>query len=136
VIGQLDTLVAPMGVTVDAFVGVANVGLSDLRCNPDEVAAVCPIPVSHFTKGPPEEYQVKLMVHPTTFDTKLGREVVLLPAKELGLPPIYHQPWGGYRYRVLVYRTAFGIVWGITARIIHDVVSRMSGIAREGTPGT
>ncbi len=44
VLGALDTLIAPMGAVVDAYVGIADIGsLAELRPNADEVAesSVC-----------------------------------------------------------------------------------------------
>jgi peroxisomal coenzyme A diphosphatase NUDT7 len=125
VIGQLDTLVAPTGMTIDAFVAMTTAAVSDLRHNPAEVAELCLVPISVFAPEKVEEYSVRLTVHPTAVDDKTGQEVVLFPAKELGLPARYHEAWGGHRHRVFVYRTSFGVVWGLTGRLIHDVAQRM-----------
>jgi 8-oxo-dGTP pyrophosphatase MutT (NUDIX family) len=126
VIGPLDTLVAPMGATVDAFVGVAEIsGIDEISPNRDEVESVFAMPVSYFENNAPLKYHAHLKVHPFTVDEKTGEEVVLFPARELGLPERYEKPWGGMKHTIYVYRVGQGIIWGITARFILDVVNRL-----------
>ena len=59
-------------------------------------------------------------------EAKNGRETVLLPVKELGLPETYHQPWHGRPHRILVYPTSKGPVWGITAEIVSEIIKLLS----------
>ena len=131
IIGRINTLVAPMGVTVDAFVGIADVSLDDLSINTQEVERVISLPVTYFLTHQPDRYNVKIEVHPTTTDEKSGKETVLLPVEELGLPEIYKKPWGNYLYKVLVYKTDQGMIWGITARIVHEVAAKIEKIKNE-----
>jgi peroxisomal coenzyme A diphosphatase NUDT7 len=130
IIGRINTLVAPMGVTVDVFVGIADISLDELSVNPCEVERVITLPVSYFQKHRPERYNVKVEVHSTTVDAATGEQIVLLPVEQLGLPDRYKKPWGNYLYKVLVYRTDQGVIWGITARIVNDVAEKFSKIAR------
>jgi len=125
VIGGMDTVVALMGATVDVFIGAADVALSDMRINRAEVEKAFTLPVSFFEAREPEEYHVRLTIHPSYMDEETGEEVVLLPAEELGLPHRYRKPWGGYKYRVLAYKTPQGVIWGITARIISEFINRL-----------
>lgn len=126
VIGPLGTLVASMGAIVDAFVGVARIDdLNELRINRSEVRSVFTIPVSRFETVPPDEYQALVRVHPTCIDEDTGQEVVLFPAGQLGLPKRYTRPWGTARQRILVYRVEQRMVWGITARLIYELVRRL-----------
>lgn len=126
VIGALDTLVAPMGATVEAFVGVADIkSLKDLTPNKDEVESVFTVPVSFFEKHEPKTYQAILKVHPSITDEKTGVETVLFPARELGLPEKYAQPWGNMKHPIHVYNVKQGAIWGITARFILDVVNKL-----------
>lgn len=37
IIGRLNTIVAPMGATVDAFIGIAKIGIEEICINPREV---------------------------------------------------------------------------------------------------
>ncbi len=123
--GQLDTLVASIGATVDSFIAVLNIkGLDELSVNIDEVEKVFTIPVNNFIDNQPEEYKVRLEVQPS-YTNKKGESVTLLPGKELGLPEAYHKPWGGLHHRVLVYKTENGVIWGITAEIINELVSKL-----------
>jgi len=124
VIGRLDTVVALMGTTVDVVVGTAELGVDAMRINREEVAKVFTLPVRYFVEHPPEEYQVMVTLHPSCLDPKSGKEICLLPSVELGLGERYYRPWGGYRAKVYVYRTEHGVIWGITARIINDLVRR------------
>jgi 8-oxo-dGTP pyrophosphatase MutT (NUDIX family) len=125
VIGRFDTLVASMGATVDAFLGLLDItDTENLTLNPDEVEKVFTLPVSFFINNPPESYPVRLVVEPS-YIGKDGKEVILFPAKELGLPEIYHKPWGKAMHRVLVYKTPVETIWGITAEIVHDMISKI-----------
>jgi peroxisomal coenzyme A diphosphatase NUDT7 len=126
VIGPLDVLIAPMGATVDAFVGIAEIkGLDEIIPNRDEVAEVFTVPVSYFEKKAPQKYKAELKVHPAVLDEKTGKEIVLFPARELGLPERYAKPWGGMKHTIYVYEVAGHIIWGLTARLIVDIVNRL-----------
>ena len=120
--GILDTLIGPMGVTVDPFIGTLEINsVDDIKYDKEEVEKVFMIPVSFFEANKPEEYYVRLEVHPTEIDRN-GIKIETLPVKELKLPDRYSRPWGGRKNRVLVYRTDEGVIWGITAALINEVV--------------
>ncbi len=122
--GRLDTLIASAGVLVDSFIGRLEIeGLAELSINKKEVAEVFCLPVSFFANNPPEEYKVRLMVEPSYKEN--GEEIVLLPARKLGLPAKYHKPWGGTKYRIYVYKTTKGPIWGITAELITEVIKHL-----------
>ncbi|MFN2268836.1 MAG: CoA pyrophosphatase [Desulfonatronovibrio sp.] len=124
-VGRLDTLVSVLGATVDPFLSVIQTqALSSLKINPKEVAEVFTLPVSVFCEDNLETYSVRLIAQ-SSYTNKKGKEVTLLPGEDLGLPEIYHKDWGGMHHRVLVYKTEQGILWGITAEIIHDMVSKI-----------
>lgn len=124
IIGQLDTVVSLMGVTIDAFLAVLDLPqVSDLPINTAEVEKVFTIPVSYFENTDPAAYKVNITVHPSYINEK-GEEVVTFPAKELGLPEHYSKPWGDAQNNVYVYDKTEGPIWGITARLIKDLVSR------------
>ncbi len=123
--GQMDTLVASAGVTVDSFLAVLDIKFpDDLVLNEDEVEKTFTLPVSYFREIQPEVYKVRLEVQPS-YTNRKGDEVTLFPSKELGLPERYHKPWGGLHHRVLVYKTDEGIIWGITAEIIFDIINKL-----------
>lgn len=124
IIGRLDTVFSVIGSTVDAFVGVIDINsLDDLNINPDEVEKVFSVPVSYFENTEPEVYRVSITANPS-YINHAGEEVVLLPAKELGLPEMYTRPWGNIMNNVYVYKVAGETIWGITARLIRDVISK------------
>ena len=126
VLGRLDTLIAPMGAVVEAFVGVADIrGLEEIRANAEEVEYVFSVPVSYFENNEPEKFPVLMQMHPARIDEKTGEEVVLFPAGELGLPERYSRPWGGMKHTIYVYRVKENTIWGITAMFIVDVVRKL-----------
>lgn len=128
IIGNLDTVIATMGATVDAFLGVIDISsLDDLQINPAEVEKVFAIPVSFFEDNEPEAYKVNVTVHPS-YINEAGEEVISLPAKELGLPERYTKPWGNVMGNVFVYRIEGVPIWGMTARLIRDVVAKLKSL--------
>jgi 8-oxo-dGTP pyrophosphatase MutT (NUDIX family) len=130
VVGQLDTIIAPMGATVESFIGLLDKEvLSGIKIDSREVEEFFTLPISHFKKVGAERYFVRLQIHPSFIDES-GKEVTLLPSKDLGLPDKYQKPWGGNKYRVLVYKTTKGVIWGITAEIIYELINR-SAISAE-----
>jgi 8-oxo-dGTP pyrophosphatase MutT (NUDIX family) len=121
IIGKVGTLVAPMGVTVDAFVGVLSINnLDDLSIDKNEVEKVFLVSVEHFLKWKPEEYSVKLEVHPSYTDEN-GKKIELLPVQKLGLPSRYSKPWKNGVHRILVYNSTEEVIWGITAEIVYEL---------------
>ena len=121
ILGKIGTLVAPMGVTVDAFVGLISIKSQDeLSIDKNEVEKVFLVPIDHFLKKKPEEYTVKLEVHPSYKDEN-GKNVELLPVQKLGLPERYSKPWKNGFHRVLVYNSAEEVIWGITAEIVFEL---------------
>lgn len=128
IFGSLDMIFANMGATVDAFLGVVNINsLEDLRINTDEVERVFTIPVSYFENTQPETYKVNIMVHPS-YITETGEEIVSFPARKLGLPERYTRPWGNILSNIFVYKVAEVTIWGITARLIKDVIEKIKSI--------
>lgn len=125
-VGALGTLVTSMGATVDAYVGIGRFkGLEELRINDSEIKSAFIVPVSFFENSLPEKYEAVVRVHPTCVDERTGQDVALFPAGHLGLPERYTRPWGTTRHRILVYRAGKRLVWGITARLIYELVRRM-----------
>ncbi len=125
VIGRLDSVFAPMGAMVHVFVGVADVEPSSITWNSSEVERAFLVPVSYFQVNGPEVYTVITEVHPRYKDKSTGEDVVLFPAKELGLPRRYWDGWGGFKHKIFVYKTSEGPIWGLTARILVDFVKKL-----------
>lgn len=119
-LGKLGTVVAPMGLTIDAFTGILKIdSLSEISINNLEVEKVFTIPLSYFINTEPEIFYSRLEIHSTDFD-KDGNKIELLPVEKLGLPYFYSKPWRNGNYRVLVYHTKPDIIWGLTAEIIYE----------------
>ena len=128
IIGKVGTLVAPMGVTVDAFVCQLLVqSLDELKIDTNEVEKVFVVPIEHSLKKKPEEYTVKLEVHPSYVDEK-GKHIELLPVQKLGLPERYSKPWKNGFHRVLVYNSTEEVIWGITAEIVFEVCRMITSV--------
>ncbi len=122
IIGRLDTFVAAMGAVIEIFVGVMNSDIASLHINRDEVEKVFTIPVSYFIKTEPEIHQVLVRLFSSETDPETNERIVYLPVRELGLPERYLDPWGNFKQNVYVFKTDEGIVWGLTAKIIMDLV--------------
>ncbi len=119
--GHLGTLVAPMGAMVDVCVGrILLDGIGSFNINRAEVEEAFTVPLREFSDANCETYRVCLEIHPRR-RTSSGDELIF-PARELGLPERYHGSWGGKLYEVYLYRTSGGIIWGLTAEIIKDML--------------
>ena len=125
IVGKLGTLVAPMGVIVEAYIGILNINsLDELTIDRKEVESVFIIPLDFFIDNQPTEYFTRLELHPYITNEN-GQREELLPVMELGLPEIYSFPWIRGKQRVLVYRTTEEIIWGITAELIYELSNRL-----------
>lgn len=125
IIGRLNTVITPNGVTVDAFVGVADILKEEISINPSEVESYFTIPISFFVDTEPERYAAQVKISPSITDKETGEEVILFPTEKLGLPERYTKPWGDFRYGIYVYYTEYGVIWGITSRIIYDFIQKI-----------
>ena len=125
VLGKIGTLVAPMGVIVETYLGILNINsLDELKIDHKEVDRIFVIPLEYFISNKPDEYFTRLELHP--FMTKEdGEKVELLPVKKLGLPEKYSIPWTNGKHRVLVYRTSGEVIWGITAELIFELSTKL-----------
>ncbi len=122
VIGCLDTLVGPMGVTVDPIIGTIKINnIDDLPFDKNEVEKIFTVPLSYFLQTKPDEYHLRTEVQPEYLDEN-GKKIILFPTKELGLPEIYWKPWHTRKQRILVYKTSEGVIWGLTARLIEEII--------------
>ncbi len=126
VIGELGTLIGPMGITLNAFVGELKLkDIDNYNIDKLEVEKIFTIPVSFFQDNPAEIYHVRLEAHPYYFD-KNGEKIILLPVQELKLPERYANPWGFRKRKVLVYKTGEDVVWGMTANLIYEFVNKLN----------
>ena len=125
IIGSIGTLVAPMGVIVETYLGILKINsLDELKIDHKEVERFFLIPLEYFINNKPEIYFTRLELHP--YITKEdGEKEELLPVKELGLPEKYSLPWTRGKHRVLVYKTSEEVIWGITAELIFELSKRV-----------
>jgi coenzyme A diphosphatase NUDT7 len=127
IIGRLDTHIAALGTTIDPVVAILDIkSLEELVQNKSEVANIFVLPLSFFIDNPCEMYKAVLQVHPEVEEH--GKKKILFPAKELGLPEKYWGPWGGYEHKIYVYKTGYGTIWGITARLIKDLLEYVENL--------
>ena len=126
VLGRLDTILVPSGISVDAFCGITDVkSINDFKINHDEIEKIFTLPVSYFMKNEPEIFKLNIQIQPYHIDAN-GKEVITFPAEELGLPSMYSKPWGNAKHTVYVYRTDEGLIWGLTAKLIMDFIKKMA----------
>lgn len=119
-LGNFGTLVAPMGMTVDVFVGRMDEKiLADMKIDKSEVERVFTIPLNYFLENDPEMFNVNIEIHPEEEDLN-GIKKELLPVEKFGLPSHYSKPWRRGKHRVIVYNSKPKIVWGITAEIVYE----------------
>ncbi|GMU96579.1 MAG: CoA pyrophosphatase [Ignavibacterium album] len=125
VLGKLGTLVTPMGIIVETFIGRLDFqSLDEIRFDSGEVDKIFLVPLNFFINTQPEIYENQLQLHPYIVDEN-GKKIDLLPVKELGLPERYANPWKKGKHRVIVYRYENEIIWGITAELIYELVNRL-----------
>lgn len=122
IIGSMNTFVGPMGVTVDPVIGLVNINsVEEINYDEKEVGKVFALPIDFFFKQKPEEFKLKMEIQPS-YINEAGKNIILLPAEELGLPVKYSKPWKAKVHTVLAYRTKFGTIWGITAKLIYEFI--------------
>ncbi|MDA3809521.1 MAG: CoA pyrophosphatase [Spirochaetaceae bacterium] len=128
VLGQTDTLVAPMGAIISCFLGELKItDLSELNINKDEVERIFSVPLKWFLDNPPLEYNVHMEIKPEYTD-KNGNEVILLPVEELGLPDRYRKPWGLKNHKIYAYKTNGETIWGITAQMTKHICELLKDV--------
>ncbi len=119
--GKMDKLIAGFGAIVEIFVGKIDIKhLDELKINHEEVKEVFTLPLSYFMNHTPTQYHLKIEVKPHDIDDN-GEKQVYLPAKKLGLPKQYWQPWSGRLHPIYAYETPHGLIWGLTATITRKI---------------
>ena len=125
VLGKLGTLVAPMGVIVETFIGELNIrSLDEIFIDKKEVDKIFIVPIEFFINNNPSQFITRLELHPSITNED-GVQENLLPVKDLGLPDRYALPWTRGKHRVLVYKDTEEIIWGITAELVFELSKKM-----------
>lgn len=124
IVGQLDTMVAPMGSVVESFIGVIKKRtLKEMKIDKNEVEKTILIPLSFFKNNKAKMYTLRSEVKPHHINED-GTKEVYFPTKKLGLPKVYQKPWGHKRHKVWVYKYKKEIIWGMTAVILNDLLKK------------
>ncbi len=127
IIGQMDTLITPYGVTVDSFVAKLSCKLDDIKnFDKSEVEEVFTVPLSFFINTKPDIYKVSVKITPYAEDDN-GVKIPLLPVNEIGLPKKYNDVWHSQRHPVIVYKYKEYVIWGITANLVEELVYLLKG---------
>jgi 8-oxo-dGTP pyrophosphatase MutT (NUDIX family) len=125
-LGQLDTVVTPRAVIVEAFIGVLEIdSIEELRPDPREVEKVFTLPLSRFIGVEPEVYHNRIEIQPSFIDAE-GKEHILLPVEKLGLPPRYKERRSEWTQKVVVYNIGDYVIWGLTAGILLGMIRKMA----------
>ncbi len=113
-LGQGDFICSQRGFLLRPLPGlVSPAGLDALRPVPAEVAEVFTVPVDFFKATPPQLWAYDLLPRvPETF-----------PYEAVGIPR--HYPWSCGRVEVPVWLYEGRAIWGMTARIVRDLVSHL-----------
>ena len=131
ILGNMGKLLSPLGVIIDAFVGLARIdSISELSPSEDEVEEIITIPVSYFINNQPEVYFVEVFAKSYKLNEQ-GKKTRLLPVKKLGLPDIYMDSWGSYKYKVYLYNNSKSVIWGITAKFIYNFINDYADLIQE-----
>lgn len=124
IIGSQGTLVTPMSVVVQPYLGVLKINnRNELEPNKDEVEKLFTISLKWFRDNKPTVYDLPVKVHPYSKNGKTGKKEFHFPSHELDLPERYKSPWeGSIPHKIWAFKTSNGILWGITAQILVDIL--------------
>ena len=113
-LGQADFICNQRGFLLHPVLGLLSpAGLSAMQPSPDEVAEVFTVPVDFFRNTPPDRYTYELLPQiPEDF-----------PYEAIGVSPDY--PWSAGRVDVPVWYYEGHAIWGMTARIVHHLISEL-----------
>ena len=113
-LGEGDFICSQRGFLLRPLPGlVSPAGFAALRPAPAEVADVYTVPLEFFRSTPPERYTYDLLPHvPDNF-----------PYETVGIPRDY--PWAAGRVEVPVWVWQGRVIWGMTARIVADLIAHL-----------
>jgi len=121
VIGKLDILFGPRGVLVEPIVAEVKINtLEELVIDKSEVEKIFSVPLSYFENNEPEHFKIHSEVKHKSFNSKGEEEELILP-NNYGNDTYYKSIRD-----VLVYKTHDEVIWGITARLVYEVVKKLN----------
>ena len=112
-LGTPDFICNPGGFLLRPVVGlVSPAGLAGMRPSPAEVAEAFTVPLDFFRQTPPEVWSYELLPQvPESF-----------PYGPVGIPRDY--PWSRGQTEVPIWHWQGHVIWGMTARLVRDLVRR------------
>jgi 8-oxo-dGTP pyrophosphatase MutT (NUDIX family) len=121
VLGKLDILFGSRGVLVEPIVAEVKLDdINELKINSTEVEKVFLVPLSFFEKNEPEHFKIHSSVTYKSFNSKGEEEELILPNN------FKNDTYYKSIRDVLVYKTAGETIWGITARLIYEIVKKLN----------
>ena len=116
ILGKTDYVITAYGSVITPFVGlVKGISVNDLKFSRDEVDSVFTVPLSFFMDTVPDVHYVKIRIDVPDdfpFDDIVG-------GKNYG--------WSRGKQSELFYYYNGNVIWGFTARIIHNFCSILKG---------
>lgn len=120
VVTSLNPTISSSGTIIYAYLAILHHYKGSFNFNTEEVESVFTLPLSYFIDTQVQTYYVTYKAHP--YVELDGVVHTTFPAQELGLPDTYQEPWGNYKSQVYVYPSAYGLIWGLTAKILFDFI--------------
>lgn len=108
VIAPLDILVSPYNTVIKSY--LAELYDFNFTFNPDEVHSLFTVPFRFFLEHEPVIYFNRTTVLPEN------------PDAIYGLLGVETYPWDKGKYPVLFYHFEDKLIWGMTARLVHNIV--------------
>ncbi len=119
IIGRMDTLIGPRGITVESIVAELNISdINNCVIDKTEVEKVFSVPVRYFEENKPETYKVLSRINYKMFNEE-GEEDSLIPNNSV------ERSYSENIRKVLVYKVNGETIWGITARLVYEIVKKM-----------
>ena len=122
---ELDTLISPFNSMIKSYIAFIDIlKIDELKLNEDEVEEVFLVPLKWFYENDAEIYKIYLESHPYKIDFD-GKKSVTFPAKDLGLPSLYHESWMNSSRKIYFYNYKNYKIWGFTAHILKDALKKL-----------
>lgn len=119
IIGRIDTLIGPRGITVEPIIAELIItNIDSCVIDKAEVDKVFSVPVSYFEKNKPQIYKVLSKINYKMFNED-GQEESLIPTSSKD------ETYTKNIREVLVYKVNGEVIWGITARLVYEIVKNI-----------
>ena len=119
IVGRMDTLIGPRGITVEPIVAELNISdTNSCMIDKTEVEKVFSVPIHYFEENKPKVYKVLSRINYKMFNED-GKEESLIPTDSK------EKSYSENIRKVLVYKVNGEVIWGITARLVYEIVKKM-----------